>query len=299
MHGPRLALALVALLLAGCGSSAEYPYDVDYSEGSRDQGLRISRAADEAEPAAAPGRDMAGADPFEGGLAQRGGGEDGLDRGGPAGRGGGADQGGPGQGGPGQVADGGGAAPGQPGQQPPGGPLLIYQADITLAVHEVGTTQRAVIGVARELGGYLAHQDDTRVTVRVPAGRFQDAVDRLERVGDVVHRNIQAMDVSEEFRDLTLRLRNAEVVRERLEAILARAEKVEDALKVQAELARVTEQIELLKGRLRFLQDRLAYSTVTVHFRPRPTEQVGQPDVYRLPFPWLDELGLPSLLNLR
>ncbi|MCW8140744.1 MAG: DUF4349 domain-containing protein, partial [Planctomycetota bacterium] len=191
------------------------------------------------------------------------------------------------------------AAPGQPGQQPPGGPLLIYQADITLAVHEVGTTQRAVIGVARELGGYLAHQDDTRVTVRVPAGRFQDAVDRLERVGDVVHRNIQAMDVSEEFRDLTLRLRNAEVVRERLEAILARAEKVEDALKVQAELARVTEQIELLKGRLRFLQDRLAYSTVTVHFRPRPTEQVGQPDVYRLPFSWLDELGLPSLLNLR
>ncbi|MCO5170258.1 MAG: DUF4349 domain-containing protein [Planctomycetes bacterium] len=288
MHGPRLAWALAALLLAGCASPDEYPYEYSDRELERDERM-ATRAED-----AAPARDMAEPDPFDGGLAQRGGGPGGVDpdRGGPAGRGGGA----AGQGGPGQGGDGAGAAPGQ---QPPGGPLLIYQADITLAVHEVGTTQRAVIGIARELGGYLAYQDDTRVTVRVPAGRFQDAVDRLERVGDVVHRNIQAIDVSEEFRDLTLRLRNAEVVRERLEAILARAEKVEDALKVQAELARVTEQIELLKGRLRFLQDRLAYSTVTVHFRPRPTEQVGQPDVYRLPFSWLDELGLPALLNLR
>src|SRR5690606_31026804 len=170
---------------------------------------------------------------------------------------------------------------------------------LTLAVHEVESTQRAVIAVGRELGGYLAYQDDTRVTIRVPARRFEDAIDRLERVGDVVHRNVQAIDVTEEFRDLTLRLRNAEVVRDRLEALLARADKVEDALKVQAELARVTEAIEQLKGRLRYLQDRIAYSTITVIFRPRPTEQIGEPDVYRLPFPWLDELGLPALLNLR
>lgn len=213
-------------------------------------------------------------------------------------------QGGPGDrgGGDGNEGSPGGAAAGGQGgaqAQPPPGPLLIYQAELTLAVHEVETTQRAVIGVARELGGYLAYQDDMRVTVRIPARRFEDAIQRLERVGDVVHRNVQAIDVTEEFRDLTLRLRNAEVVRDRLEALLARAEKVEDALKVQAELARVTETIEQLKGRLRYMQDRIAYSTLTVIFQPRPTEQIGQPEVYRLPFPWLDELGLPSLLNLR
>lgn len=185
------------------------------------------------------------------------------------------------------------------GGQPPGGPLLIYQAELHLAVFEVEATQRAVVTIARELGGYLSYQDDTRVTIRIPAKKFQDSIEKLERVGDVVHRNIQAIDVSEEFRDTTLRLRNAEVVRERLEAILARADKVEDALKVQAELGRVTELIETLKGKLRYMQDRIAYSTVTVHFQPRPSEQIGEPEVYSLPFPWLDQLGLPALLNLR
>lgn len=221
-----------------------------------------------------------------------------LARGGDAGRGrdpAAPDGQAPGEaGGPGGQQDG-----GAQGGQPPGGPLLIYLAELHLAVFEVEATQRAVLTIARELGGYLSYQDDTRVTIRVPARRFQDSIERLERVGDVVHRNIQAIDVSEEFRDTTLRLRNAEVVRERLEAILARAEKVEDALKVQAELGRVTELIETLKGKLRYMQDRLAYSTVTVHFRPRPSEQIGEPEVYSLPFPWLDQLGLPALLNLR
>jgi hypothetical protein len=209
----------------------------------------------------------------------------------------------------GQVADKPGQGPqgGQNGQQQEGGqggqqptsPLLIYQAELRLGVFEVEATQRAVITIAKELGGYLAYQDDARVTIRVPARRFQDALEKVEQVGDVNHRNVQAIDVSEEFRDTTLRLRNAEVVRERLEAILARAEKVEDALAVQRELARVTEEIEQFKGKLRYLQDRIAFSTVTVIFEPKPTEQMSVPQVYALPFPWLDRLGLPTLLELR
>ena len=202
----------------------------------------------------------------------------------------------------------GGQQGGQGGQGGPGAgnesapvpplPLLIYSADLNLAVYEVGPTQRAVIQHARELGGFLARQSDLEVTVRVPARRFQDALERIERVGDVLHKDVQALDVSEEYRDLSIRLRNAEVVRARLETLLQQAKSVEDALKVQKELGAVTETIETIKGRLRFLQDRIAFSTITVRFAPREATPLGTPDVYRLPFPWLDELGLHSLLNM-
>lgn len=202
----------------------------------------------------------------------------------------------------------GGEQPGQGKPEPkpgaaetPVGPLLIYSADIHLAVHEVSSTQRAIIAVSKEVGGFLAAQDDTKVTIRVPARRFQEALERCEKAGDVVHRNVQAQDVGEEYRDIAIRLRNAEVVRDRLEELLRQANTVEDALKVQRELGEVTERIETMKGRLRFLQDRISLSTITVWFQPKPVaESLGNASqLSRLPFPWLDELGLQSLLTLR
>jgi len=44
------------------------------------------------------------------------------------------------------------------------------------------------------------------------------------------------------------------------------------------------------------LKDRAAYSTVTVTFEARRTEQVEP--LTRLPFPWLSQLGLGHLLSL-
>lgn len=283
---------LLAALIAGCAAVDEGGYPMTAPAPGYDMDVERAVGATPSEPMASGELAMKAGD--EEAPPPRPGGGAGADGGGGANGGAAPDGQGPG----GQVGGDAGQG-GAQAQPPPPGPLLIYRAELTLAVHEVESTQRAVIAVGRELGGYLAYQDDTRVTIRVPARRFEDAVDRLERVGDVVHRNVQAIDVTEEFRDLTLRLRNAEVVRDRLEALLARAEKVEDALKVQAELARVTELIEQLKGRLRYLQDRIAYSTITVIFQPRPVDRIGEPDVYRLPFRWLDELGLPALLNLR
>ena len=178
------------------------------------------------------------------------------------------------------------------------GPLLIYQATLHLSVFEVETTQRTVTTIAQELGGFLARQNDQEVVIRVPAAKFRDALGRIAQVGDVLHRNIEALDVSEEFRDVQIRLRNAEVVRDRLAALMAQARTVQEALSVQVELERITGVIEQLKGRMQYLGDRIAYSTITIHFQPAPDAGTDQPDVFRLPFPWLDELSLRSLLNL-
>ena len=175
-------------------------------------------------------------------------------------------------------------------------PLLIYTATMTLAVFETKTAIDAVEELARSRGGYLVSRADQTVTVRVPAKAFQGALMGVSKLGDELHRQVNVRDVTEQFADLEIRLRNAEAVRERLQALLAKATKIEDALAVERELERITQTIEQMKGRLRLLGELIAFSTITVNFQARPQDQVGSE--VRLPFDWLGGLGLPPLMNL-
>ena len=175
-------------------------------------------------------------------------------------------------------------------------PLLIYTATMTLAVFGTREAIGAVEELARSVGGYLVSRSDESVTIRVPAKAFQGSLGGVSKLGDELHREVNVRDVTEQFADLEIRLRNAEAVRQRLEGLLAKAGRIEEALAVERELERVTQTIEQLKGRLRLFGELIAFSTITVNFRSRPQDQVGTE--VRLPFPWLGELGLVPLMHL-
>ena len=89
---------------------------------------------------------------------------------------------------------------------------------------------------------------------------------------------------------------NAEAVRKRLTELLAGATKTEEALAVERELARVTEDIEQMKAQLKLFGELVAYSTITVRFEAPQAENLDRR--FKLPFPWLEELGLSNLLSL-
>ncbi|MBE7479468.1 MAG: DUF4349 domain-containing protein [Polyangiaceae bacterium] len=176
------------------------------------------------------------------------------------------------------------------------GPLLIYKAQLYMAVFETKKAIDAVEKLAKDNGGYLVSREDTRITVRVPAGKFDGALDEVAKMGDLLHRNVNVQDVTAEYTDLAIRMRNLEVMRERLEELLKKAAKVEEALAVERELERVAGELERIKGRLKLLRELVTFSTITVEFQPRPVDHVDSK--VRLPFPWLDRLGLGDLLRL-
>jgi hypothetical protein len=176
-------------------------------------------------------------------------------------------------------------------------PILIYTAQISMSVYQVTASLAKVEAIARELGGFLAKRDDASITIRVPAATFDDAVKRVESVGDVLHKNIAAEDVTDEFHDLEIRLKSAKAVQTRLSELLAKATKVEDSLAIERELDRVSGEIERIEGRLKFLRDRAAFSTITVRFEAKGTDQVGDAP-FKLPVGWLYEIHLSRLLNL-
>ena len=175
-------------------------------------------------------------------------------------------------------------------------PLLIYTATFNLAVFETVAAIDAIEEMARKRGGYLVRRADNFIIVRVPAPQFHDAVSDVGGLGDVLHREITVQDVTAEFRDLELRLRNLHAVRDRVEKLLAQSKNVGEALEVERELERITTAIEQMKGRLKYLAELVAFSTLQVNFQPRPVDQVSSE--VKLPFHWLDDLGLPRLLEL-
>jgi Domain of unknown function (DUF4349) len=174
--------------------------------------------------------------------------------------------------------------------------MLVYTAQLTMAVYQVGPGLDSVEQVARDLGGYLAVRGDRRIEIRIPREKFQAAMRAIEQTGDVLHRNVSAEDVTDAFVDMESRLRNAQAMRQRLQQLLDHAQ-VKEAIEIERELGRVTQEIEVLQGKLKLLRDRIAFSTITVEYAPK-SGAVAKTS-HSLPFFWLTELGLPKLLRLQ
>ena len=176
------------------------------------------------------------------------------------------------------------------------GLLLTYQANLALAVYEVDKGLDAVEKLTRDAGGYLVSRGSNAIVVRVPASHFDGSLKQVLALGEVLERELHVEDVTAKVRDLEARLQNAEAVRKRLIELLAGASKTADALAVERELARVAEDIERMKAELKRFRELVAYSTLTVRFEAPHAEALDRR--FKLPFPWLENLGLSHLLAL-
>ncbi|MGD8807771.1 MAG: DUF4349 domain-containing protein, partial [Chloroflexota bacterium] len=133
------------------------------------------------------------------------------------------------------------------------------------------------------LGGWLVSSDlyessgykRGSVTIRIPAERFDDAVAEIKAMAlEVRSESTSSQDVTEEYVDLESRLANLEATADRVRGFLDEARNVEDALDVNRELSSLEGDIEVIKGRMQYLSQSAAYSTLTVNLIP---DEISQP----------------------
>lgn len=172
---------------------------------------------------------------------------------------------------------------------------VIYSGAFDIAVPDVEKAIAETKQMAEKMGGYMQKMTGDGIVVRVPAEKFDTAVEALEKMGAVVEREITAQDVTEDYVDVAIRLENAKRLLEKLRQLLDKAQNVKDALAVETELARVRNQIESLQGRLNVLRNRITYATISATFVP--TEEAPEEVRTELPFAWLSETGLDSLFE--
>lgn len=155
--------------------------------------------------------------------------------------------------------------------------MVIRNGTASVEVDKLDPAVIKLRQLAAQLGGYIANssmsggRDQVRsatLELKIPAQRFDQAINGLNTLGKVEAVNSTAEDVGEEYVDITARVTNAHRLEDRLIELLAnRTGRLQDVLSVERELARVREQIERYEGRLRYLKSRVATSTlaVTVH----------------------------------
>ena len=168
--------------------------------------------------------------------------------------------------------------------------IVIYIGDLTIVVDDVEEALDKVEVLTGELGGYVQTLAGATIVVRIPAESFDRAIEAIEAFGQVSRREIHAIDVTEQYVDLKARLNNARKVRQRLEALLEQAQTIEEALAVEKELNRIGEEIERLEGKLKLLENQVAFCTITVTFERVERRAYRFSGMIKLPFPWLHNL---------
>jgi len=174
--------------------------------------------------------------------------------------------------------------------------LIIRTGDLIVRTGNPAEVGARAAAMVEEAGGYVVRRENDTYTFRVPAERFDDIFEAFAAFGAVVLRRVEATDVTEEVQDLELRLRNARALRDRYAALLEKAEKVEDVLAIERELAKVTETIERLEGQLQARMTEVKMSRITLRLDPVQPGPVG---AARSPFPWIHEIGVECLPQYR
>jgi len=163
-----------------------------------------------------------------------------------------------------------------------GSRMVIKNAEIRLLVEETDTAIDRALQVIGDVEGYIIssrawyqpgpdgkNYKYATVTIGVPVGQFETAMRRLRATASqVLDENASGQDVSDEYVDLQSQLGNLEATRDRIRSFLDEAKTVEESLRINQELANIEAQIEQVKGRMNYLSNRSAYSTITVTFEP-------------------------------
>lgn len=152
--------------------------------------------------------------------------------------------------------------------------MVIYKANLRMRVKNFENAQREMEAKAKKYGGFMIGSNSYRdsneqvsgsITIRIPQEHFQDFLNDAEgSAEEVLERNVNGQDVTEEYVDLESRLKAKKVVEERLLEFMKDAQKTEDLLKISNDLSVVQEEIERLMGRMKYLENQSALSTVTI-----------------------------------
>ncbi|MBS4177454.1 DUF4349 domain-containing protein [Lederbergia citrea] len=153
--------------------------------------------------------------------------------------------------------------------------MIIHQANLQVNVKNLEKAQLKIEKKVNEYGGYIVESnvyrenDETvsgRIMVRVPEKYFQKFLtDAEEEAINVLERNVTGQDVTEEYVDLESRVKSKRAVEARLLEFMNNANKTGDLLKISSDLAQVQEEIEVIIGKMKYLENQTSYSTIDIY----------------------------------
>ncbi len=188
---------------------------------------------------------------------------------------------------------------------------IIKTGSMTIEVDDFKETRNHLDSLIALHHGFISKENankpndrmQTTITVKLLPDQFYPFFKNVEHLGLKVHaKNINTRDVTQEYTDLEARLKAREDIAERYKAILKRANTINEIFTVEGKLRTVLEDIEAMKGRIRYLSEQVGLSTMTVTiFQYLPIAEVAEAGFFKklghaFTFGWNDILEV--ILNI-
>lgn len=166
---------------------------------------------------------------------------------------------------------------------------IIKNGELNIQVGEIKKAQQQVNDMIRKNKAYIQSEqlmntdsdENLTLTIRVPHQNFDELIHSFsDGIGSVLSKNISSDDVTEEYSDVSIRLENKKIYLEKYRNMLRSAKTTKDMLEIQENIRNLEDEIDVAEGRLRFIDDRVNYSTLnlTLHkekIRSSATSQIG------------------------
>ena len=153
--------------------------------------------------------------------------------------------------------------------------IVVRTMDMGLLVANIQAAMDRVASVAADMGGWTVSSERSddfsgKIAVRVPAERLDQAVALVRDAAAEVEWEISTSeDVTAEYFDSQSRIRSLRATETAMLNLLERAPDAEDALAIRNSLTEVQEDLEILLGRVKLLEETSAFSLIKVAMRVR------------------------------
>ncbi len=151
------------------------------------------------------------------------------------------------------------------------GRKLIFTAFVNVEVDDVAAASAEATSIIEEMGGFLFGQNtsggaqpSSELIFKVLPDDFNRALEQLGTVGELRNQSVTTDDVTERIVDLESRIEVADLGVARLRAALEGSETLEDYAEIERLLLSRESDLEVMRGQLRTLQDRVDLATITL-----------------------------------
>ncbi|MFP3831959.1 DUF4349 domain-containing protein [Chryseobacterium sp. SIMBA_028] len=166
---------------------------------------------------------------------------------------------------------------------------IIKNGDMRIQVGDIKKAQIQVNNILKNNKAYIQNEEfkntdadeNLDLTIRVPHKNFDALVSSFsDGLGSILSKNISSDDVTEEYTDVSIKLANKKIYLEKYRDMLRNAATTKDMLEIQENIRELEDEIDVSEGRLRFIDDRVNYSTLNLNLykekvRSSATSKIG------------------------
>ncbi len=155
---------------------------------------------------------------------------------------------------------------------------IIKEGDVGIQVKNYADARKRIDDILEKYKAYIANENEqktsysieNRIVIRMPAEYFDTFVGEIGGIASKVdYKRVTAKDVTRQFVDIQSRLRTKKEVRTKYESFLVNAKNVKEMLEIEEKVRMLTEEIEAKEAELRYLSDKVSFSTITLQMTER------------------------------